>query len=147
MISQNEVKISQYADDTTLFLDGSKESLLSALQVLENFRKMSGLKLNKKTPEALWIGVYSLDHFLSLPLWHNSLIRIDNNPVFYQSWYSKGIRNVADLLKDRNVFLSLHELKHRFDVKTNFLPLLGLQSRSLQSLREKCKRQSLCRRL
>ena len=24
MISQNEVKISQYADDTTIFLDGSK---------------------------------------------------------------------------------------------------------------------------
>ena len=58
MISQNEVKISQYADDTTLFLDGSKESLLSALQVLENFRKMSGLKLNNKKTEALWIGVY-----------------------------------------------------------------------------------------
>ena len=82
-------------------------------------------------------NVNSLEHFVSLPLWHNSLIRIDK-PVFYQSWYSKGIRNVADLLKDRNVVLSLHELKHRFDVKANFLTLLGLQS-SLQSLREKCK--------
>ena len=49
-----------------------------------------------------------------------------------------GIRNVADLLKDRNVFLSLHELKHCFNVKANLLTLLGLQS-SLQSLREKCK--------
>ena len=58
MISQNKFKISQYADDTTLFLDGSKESLLSALQVLENFRKMSGLRLNNKKTEALWIGVY-----------------------------------------------------------------------------------------
>ena len=59
MISQNEVKkISQYADDTTIFLDGSKESLLAALQILENFRKMSGLKLNNKKAEALWIGVY-----------------------------------------------------------------------------------------
>ena len=58
MISQNEVKISQYDDDTTIFLDGSKESLLSALQTLENFRKMSGLKLNNKKTEALWIGVY-----------------------------------------------------------------------------------------
>ena len=83
-------------------------------------------------------NVNSLDHFLSLPLWHNSLTRIDNKPVFYQSWYSKGIRNVADLLKDRNVFLSFHELKHRFDVKAIFLTLLGLQS-SLQLLREKCQ--------
>ena len=58
MISQNEVKISQYDDDTTIFLDGSKESLLSALQTLEIFRKMSGLKLNNKKTEALWVGVY-----------------------------------------------------------------------------------------
>jgi len=40
MLSQNEVKISQYADGTTIFLDGSKESLLSALQILKIFRKM-----------------------------------------------------------------------------------------------------------
>ena len=56
MVSQNEVKISQYADDTSLILDGSRESLISALQVLENFSKVSGLKLNNKKTEALWIG-------------------------------------------------------------------------------------------
>ena len=80
----------------------------------------------------------SLDCFLSLPIWHNSLIRIDNKPVFYQPWYSKGIRKVGDLLKDRNAFLSLHELKDPFDVKTNFLTLLSLLS-SLNSLRKRCK--------
>ena len=80
----------------------------------------------------------SLDHFLSLPLWHNSLIRIDNKPIVYQSLYSKGIRIVGDLLKDRNVLLSFHELKHRLNMKANFLSQLGLQS-SLQSLRKKCK--------
>ena len=47
-------------------------------------------------------NVNSLVHLFSLPLWHNSLIRIDNKPVFYQSWYSKGIINVADLFKDQN---------------------------------------------
>ena len=38
-MSENEIKVSQYADDTTLILDGSKESLMCALQVLENFRQ------------------------------------------------------------------------------------------------------------
>ena len=33
-VGNNEVKISQYADDTTLILDGSRESLLTALQLL-----------------------------------------------------------------------------------------------------------------
>jgi len=53
MISQNEVKISH---DTTLTLDGLKISLLSALQVLENFKKIPGLKLiiNKLKLFELW---------------------------------------------------------------------------------------------
>ena len=52
-----EIKISQYADDTTLILDGSNEAFTSSLQVLDDFRKISGLKLNDKKTEVLWIGV------------------------------------------------------------------------------------------
>ena len=51
-----EIKSSQYADDTTLILDGSHESLLSSLAMLEDFSKVSGLRLNDKKTEALWIG-------------------------------------------------------------------------------------------
>ena len=91
-------------------------------------------------------NVNSLDHFLSLPLWHNSLIPMDNKPIFYQSWYSKSVRNVADLLKDRNVLLSLHELKHRFNVKANFLTLLGPSVLST-IVKRKMQRQSARRRL
>ena len=43
-----EIKLSQYADDTTLILDGSRESLLSSLAMLEDFSKVSGLRLNDK---------------------------------------------------------------------------------------------------
>ena len=43
-IHQNEIKISQYADDTTLILDGSKKSMTLSLQVLERFRTVSSLK-------------------------------------------------------------------------------------------------------
>ena len=56
--SDNEIKVSQYADDTTLILDGSKESLICALQVLENLSLVSGLKLNNRKTKALWIGAY-----------------------------------------------------------------------------------------
>ena len=51
-----EIKISQYADDTTLILDGSNEAFTSSLQVLDDFRKISGLELNDKKTEVLWIG-------------------------------------------------------------------------------------------
>ncbi len=55
-VKENEIKISQYADDTTLILDGSERSLSEALKVLDSFSKISGLRLNKKKTEALWIG-------------------------------------------------------------------------------------------
>ena len=56
LVRDSEVKISQYADDTTLILDGSERSLSEVLEVLERFSKVSGLRLNSKKTEALWIG-------------------------------------------------------------------------------------------
>ena len=55
-VDNNEFNISQYADDTTLILDGSREALASALNLLDDFSKVSGLRLNNKKMEALWIG-------------------------------------------------------------------------------------------
>ena len=48
--------LSQYADDTQIFLDGSEASLRATLQILEIFYNMSGLKINKDKTKALWIG-------------------------------------------------------------------------------------------
>jgi len=45
-IENIEHNLTQFADDTTLILDGSKESLQSALNVLEVFGSFSGLKVN-----------------------------------------------------------------------------------------------------
>ena len=55
-INEQEVKISQYADDTTLILDRSPASLTTSLQILDFFSEISGLRLNSKKTEALWIG-------------------------------------------------------------------------------------------
>ena len=55
-INQTEFKITQYADDTTLILNGSKESLLAALNVLECFGSMSGLEINTDKTKLIWIG-------------------------------------------------------------------------------------------
>ena len=55
-VSNQEIKISQYADDTTLILDGSIESLSFSLKILDDFGKVSGLRLNDRKTEALWIG-------------------------------------------------------------------------------------------
>lgn len=46
IVNGNEHKISQYADDTSLILDGSPMSLFAALDTLEFFSHISGLKIN-----------------------------------------------------------------------------------------------------
>ena len=55
-VDGQEIKISLYADDTTLILDGSRASFQNSLQVLELFSLISGLRLNYKKTEVLWIG-------------------------------------------------------------------------------------------
>ena len=51
-----EFKLTQFVDDTTLLLDGSQHSLQSALNTLEIYGTMSGLKMNKEKTKIIWIG-------------------------------------------------------------------------------------------
>ena len=51
-----KIKISQYADDTTFILNGTRNSLSATLDTLEKFGSVSGLRLNNTKTEALWIG-------------------------------------------------------------------------------------------
>ena len=53
--NQREVKISQFADDTTIITNNS-ESLKPYLQTVEVFGTLSGLKLNRKKTKAMWLG-------------------------------------------------------------------------------------------
>ena len=55
-INNVEFKLSQYADETQMFLDGSEASLKSKLFILHKFYQMSGLKVNPDKTKALWIG-------------------------------------------------------------------------------------------
>ena len=55
-IDGEEYKISQYADDTFLLLDGSEKSLNTALDTLDRFSFISGLKMNFDKTKIIWIG-------------------------------------------------------------------------------------------
>ena len=48
--------ISQFADDTTLLLDGSEKSLGSILKLQEESSHISGLKVNFEKNKLIWIG-------------------------------------------------------------------------------------------
>ena len=51
----NKFKLTQFADDTTLVLDGSQHSLQTALNVLEVFGDLSGLQINREKTKVIWI--------------------------------------------------------------------------------------------
>ena len=52
-VSQKEIKITQFADDTTIILDGTEDSLQATLNVLDIFGSISGLKINRKNANSL----------------------------------------------------------------------------------------------
>ena len=54
-----ELKLSQFADDTTLF-NSNCNSINKAISVLDNFGDISGLKLNPSKTKALWLGLWRL---------------------------------------------------------------------------------------
>jgi hypothetical protein len=55
-LRNEEFKLSQYADDTDILLDGSEESLIQVQEMLDWLKKMSGLMINKDKTKMVWIG-------------------------------------------------------------------------------------------
>ena len=51
-----EHKIDIYADDLTAYLDGTEASLRAIIDILGDFHKISGLKINLGKCKAVWIG-------------------------------------------------------------------------------------------
>jgi hypothetical protein len=54
-INNHEFKILQYADDTTAVLK-DEQSVKAFLKEIDEFSKISGLKLNTTKTEAIWFG-------------------------------------------------------------------------------------------
>ena len=81
----NELRLSQYADDTNLFC-ADLTSVEKALEVVDNFGSLAGLKLNRKKTKAIW-----------LEKWENS----KSNPL-----QLKWLRNPVKIL---GIFVSYDE--------------------------------------
>ena len=73
-------------------------------------------------------NIRSYKHLISSPLWHNSLIRIANSPVFYKEWFLKGITKVKHLMDDSSNFLSLTAFQNKYDLRVRPLTFYGIIS-------------------
>lgn len=70
-----EKKISQLADDTSIILDGSEESLLETISTLHRFSEMSGLCINYSKTHSVWIGSKKYSNDILIP---NSKLSFDD---------------------------------------------------------------------
>ena len=72
----NELKLSQYADDTNLFC-ADLASVEKILEIVENFGNMAGLKLNRRKTKAIWLGRWEKNKSSPLQLkWLHSPVKI-----------------------------------------------------------------------
>ena len=54
-MGQQEIKITQYADDATVLVR-DLDSFLQLMKLLNNLKNISGLEVNKHKTEAMWLG-------------------------------------------------------------------------------------------
>ena len=75
-IYENEIKLSQFADDITLF-NADLASLERALKTIDDFGKIAGLSLNVKKTKAIWLGKWANNKNKPLNLkWLHSPVKI-----------------------------------------------------------------------
>ena len=64
--------------------------------------------------------------FLEQSLWHNSLIRIDNKPIFEKKLFFRGISKVKDLMKESCNFLCLQDFIEIYKMQIKPLNFMDL---------------------
>ena len=55
-VGQTQIKLSQFADFTTILFDGSEKSLQATPNTLEIYGNLSGSKINTEKTKLIWIG-------------------------------------------------------------------------------------------
>ena len=56
VVHNEEFRVSQYADDTTLLLDEDYQTMVSVIRILKWFKTVSGLDINKEKTKVVKLG-------------------------------------------------------------------------------------------
>jgi hypothetical protein len=118
-IGETECKISQFADDTSLLLEGDEQSYEELFSTLDQFERISGLKLNYDKTCNVWLGskINSNVEYLK----H---LNMTWNPQQYKIlglWYTNNLERMAEL----NFTDKFNETKKLFNIwmKRSITPL------------------------
>jgi hypothetical protein len=114
-IGDKTYKISQYADDTCLFLS-DEDSLKNVFIILDIFKRCSGLKANREKSEAIWIGASS--NFRHKPLGIK--------------WSTKSIKMLGIYINKDEDECTKDNFKERLDKIENIVKLWCLRKMTLK---------------
>ena len=108
-ISDTEIKISQYADDTSLFLDGSEKSFKTCIQTIMEYAKYSGLAMNFDKTKIVWFGSKETPTETFLPE-----LNFEWNPVDFNIL---GVIFTTDLknITDKNIERKLKDMQNEIN--------------------------------
>ena len=99
-----EYKISQFADDTSLFLDGSQASFEYCVQTILEYAKFSGLAMNFDKTKVVWFGCEEPPNIKYL-----NHLNFEWNP---KSFTLLGVEFTIDLknISDKNIYKKMTEM-------------------------------------
>lgn len=109
-IAETEQKVSQFADDTSLFLEGDQKSYETLFDELNFFEKISGLKLNYEKTCNVWLG--------KLKSWDKQYLqnlKMTWNPAQFKIlglWFTNDLGGMAEL----NFLDKFNEVKKLFSI-------------------------------
>lgn len=93
LVHGTETKITQYADDTELMLEGDRTSFEEAIHTVQCFSKRSGLYLNAGKTSAIWLGSKR-----NSPVKHMPHLHMDWNPERFKIlgiWFTNDLNECA----------------------------------------------------
>ena len=102
VIEDEEYKISQYADDTSIISDGSPESMDGILRELDFFANISGLKINFSKTNMIWIGSKKF----SKEIFHHSRWKLNWSNTNFEMLgikFSVNLREMIDINYDNKL--------------------------------------------
>ena len=94
-VFDKEVKISQYADDTSLFLDGSEKSFENCIKTIMEYAKYSGLAMNFDKTKIVWFGCKNTPKEFFLPG-----LKFEWNPSNFNILgvvFTTSLKNITDI--------------------------------------------------
>ena len=108
-IFHEEIKINQFADDTSLFLDGSQKSFEYCIRTILEYAKYSGLSMNFDKTKVVWFGCDDPPNTVFLP--H---LNFEWNPRSFTVLgvdFTIDLLNITDININKKLTLMTRELK------------------------------------